>query len=469
MSNNNQIALKSGVWYTVGNFVAKAAGFIATPIFTRLLTTEEVGDFTNFSSWISIISTIVTLELCTSVALAKFDYEDNIDDFIFSNLLLGSVITTFVYLLAVLNIDFFCKILLFSKLELHIAFIYLLTYPAIEMFLVRSRIYYKYKISIFISLLAAFLSMISSLVCTILFEEKIIGRLFGYYFPLAVIDIAIYIYFFVKHKGIRKEYWIYALKISGPLIIHRLAGSVLGASDRIMITRYCGKEYTAMYGVAAYCAMIVSLIWTSMNSAWSPWAFEQMNENNTKEVRKASKKYIVFFLFIVVLFLLFGPEILLIMGGSSYTSAKHVVPPMMIAFVFQFIYSLYVNIETFYKKQIMIAFATAFAAGVNIVLNAIFIPQYGYQAAAYTTLISYMVLLIAHYIVVRVMGKEKYYSSCFNAFISLCSLLVMFFIQWSYEHYIFRIIFIEIVLITLCIFTIIKKKEITSYIKKIIK
>ena len=40
--SNGKKALKSGVWYVVGNFMAKSAGFITMPIFTRLLTTDVV-------------------------------------------------------------------------------------------------------------------------------------------------------------------------------------------------------------------------------------------------------------------------------------------------------------------------------------------------------------------------------------------------------------------------------------------
>ena len=87
MKNDNKV-LKSGVWYTIGNFITKGIGFLTTPIFTRLMTTADIGDFANYSSWITILSAILTLDLFTSVALAKYDYKDNINDYISSNLLL---------------------------------------------------------------------------------------------------------------------------------------------------------------------------------------------------------------------------------------------------------------------------------------------------------------------------------------------------------------------------------------------
>ena len=37
-------ALKSGLWYIISNFTSRAIGFFSTPIFTHLLTKEELGD-----------------------------------------------------------------------------------------------------------------------------------------------------------------------------------------------------------------------------------------------------------------------------------------------------------------------------------------------------------------------------------------------------------------------------------------
>ena len=52
--NNNAKALKSGFWYLIANFATKAMALITTPIFTRLLTKEEFGEYNNFISWMSI-------------------------------------------------------------------------------------------------------------------------------------------------------------------------------------------------------------------------------------------------------------------------------------------------------------------------------------------------------------------------------------------------------------------------------
>ena len=57
---------------------------------------------------------------------------------------------------------------------------------------------------------------------------------------------------------------------------------------------------------------------------------------------------------------------------------------------------MYVNVEQFNKKTIGMAIASTIAALSNYILNMILLPVFGYLAAAYTTLGSYMILLFIH-------------------------------------------------------------------------
>ena len=82
--NNDKKALKSGIWYTVSNFLIRSIGFITTPIFTRLLTKSEFGAFNNYSSWLSIITIFVTFNLESTLISAKYDYKESFDEYILS-------------------------------------------------------------------------------------------------------------------------------------------------------------------------------------------------------------------------------------------------------------------------------------------------------------------------------------------------------------------------------------------------
>lgn len=455
----------SGLWYTLGNFLTKSAGFITTPIFTRLLTKTEMGDYSNFVSWIELLIVICTIDLYASVMLAKYDYKDSLDDYIATNLYVGTGFTIFILLLSLPFRDVLLDLLNLTEWQINVAFIYMAVYPASQMFLIKSRIFYKYKSFVAYSFATTLLSTVVSLLLTVFSADRLQGRIYGQYIPLIIANILIYLTFVFKGKSIKLEYVKYGIAIAVPLIWHTLAGNILSLSDRVMIRELCGSEATALYSVGYYCALIVSVLWSSMNNAWSPWAYDMMDSDDTEMLKKASVPYVVFFSFIVLIFLLIGPEILLIMGGSQYSSAENILPPIMISVVFQFVYSLYVNIEYFYKKQIYIAIGTSIAAVTNLILNLILIPVLGYSVAAYTTLVGYIVLFVVHYCFVRHLGKSYFYNTKFFVGVLSFFLTLLVVLQVVYKYLLIRYGLVIILLLVVVFRAIIVRNELKASVK----
>lgn len=464
--SNNKKALKSGIWYTVSNFATKAMGFITMPIFTRIMTSSDIGVFSNFSAWVVILAAITSVDLYSSVAVARFDYKDEFNEYIASVLVLGSSITAVFYVFSIIFQKYILNLLGFSIFELHVAFIYFMVYPAIQMFQIKSRIEYKYKVSVVISLSSTVLSTLVALLLVFVMKDKLFGRLLGNYVPLIIMNTCVYLYILRQSRWISSKYWKYGLAISLPLVWHTLSSNLLGSSDRVMIKYFCGSSDTAFYSVAYSCAMVVSILWTSMNTAWSPWAYEKMDEKNYVSLKKASRPYLLFFGFVVCCFILMAPEVLYIMGGKEYSTAVGVIPPVMIAYVFQFVYSLYVNIETYCKKQKYIAIGTTVAAILNVGLNYIFIPIFGYKAAAYTTLVGYVILFLIHFLFVVKMKKQNWYDTKFNILFLLFFILLMFISLFLYQNSLIRYIICSIIFVSIFCFFIVCRYDIREAINK---
>jgi len=90
--------------------------------------------------------------------------------------------------------------------------------------------------------------------------------------------------------------------------------------------------------------------------------------------------------YIVILFL--SPEIIKIVADKRYWIGLSVVPYIFMAYYFNLMYSFEVNVEFYVKKTHLIPIGTILSAALNVILNIIFIPKYGYVAAAITTVIS---------------------------------------------------------------------------------
>ena len=395
-------ALKSGVWYTVSNFLLQGVAFITTPIFTRLMTKSDFGAFSNYTAWLSIVAIVCTLEFKSSVSRAYYDFTEDFDGYLSSITFLGTLITAGFYALVLIFRGFFESLLGMDFLYINIMFLNVLFAPALEILQAKHRIQLKYKAFVAVSIVTTLSSTLLSVLLVTRLENRLAGRILGQALPLIIAYIIAFILVTSRGKTIyNKTYWKYALVFSAPIVPHLLSNTLLGSSDKVMITYMIGSEANAIYSLAYSCGMIISVLFTSMNQAWVPWLFEKLHEEDHMTVKKVSKLYLAVFMIMLEGAVLLAPELMLIMGGRSYEEATVLVAPIMLGYGFKFAYTFYVNIEQYEKKTYFISVGTIAAAVINIVLNLIFLPRYGYAAAAYTTLAGYVILMVLHLIFCR--------------------------------------------------------------------
>ena len=403
MSNSSDAkALRSGVWYTLSNFLLQGIAFITTPIFTRLMTKSDFGSFSNYTAWLSIVAIVCTLEFKSSVSRAYYDFTEDFDGYLSSITFLGTLITAGFYALVLIFRGFFESLLGMDFLYINIMFLNVLFAPALEILQAKHRIQLKYKAFVAVSIATTLSSTLLSVLLVTRLENRLAGRIVGQALPLIIAYVIAFILVISRGRTLyNKDYWKYALVFSAPIVPHLLSNTLLGSSDKVMITAMAGSEANAIYSLAYSCGMIISVLFTSMNQAWVPWLFEKLHEEDHGTINKVSKLYLAVFMIMLEGAVLLAPELMLIMGGRSYEEATAVVAPIMLGYGFKFAYTFYVNIEQYEKKTYFISVGTIVAAVINIVLNLIFIPRYGYAAAAYTTLAGYIILMLLHLIFCR--------------------------------------------------------------------
>ena len=72
------VQVKASFWFLICAFLQKGISMLTTPIFTRLLSTAEYGQYNVFNSWLSIVTIFVSLDLAAGVytqGLIKFEPE----------------------------------------------------------------------------------------------------------------------------------------------------------------------------------------------------------------------------------------------------------------------------------------------------------------------------------------------------------------------------------------------------------
>ncbi len=437
-ANNDTNALKSGIWYILEIFTTKGILFFTIPIFARLMSHDEFGLYSNYESLLRIFSVFVTLNLSASFISARFDFAESFEKYVLSLLSLSTVSS--LTWLVIINFfsDWFISVTDLNIKYLNIIIIYLLFFSVIDIFIARERFIFRYKTLVLTNLAIESGKAILSVILTICMSNKLDGRILGTLYPTVMAGVIIFYKLKWKVRETNFKYWHYALPICLPYIPHLLSLTVLNSIDKLMITKICGPGYNALYSLAYSCGIVVTLLVISLNNAFSPWLGEQMKNENVAAVRTVASRYLLLFAFLASGFMLIAPELLLIMGGESYNEAVYVIPPVALGCVFQFVYTMYVNIEQFKRKTVGMALASILAAAINFVLNIAFIPRYGYIAAAYTTAVSYLCLMMIHMFLVFKIGYLKIYDITNTWVILFVMAIYAVLINYLYSLYLIR-------------------------------
>lgn len=434
--------LKAGSWYVISSFINKALSAILAPILTRILTKEEFGDFSNFSSWCGLLMVITSLNLSNVVLRAKFDYEadDEYDRYLSTISVATIASTTVFYFIVLLFPGFFTKLFGMDMLYVHIMFLYLLFDPAYNFYMAKQRVYLKYKAVSAITLISSFVTLGGSILLASAMENGFLGRTIGFVAPTIAIGLVVYISYISKGRSVRKDMLAYSLKISLPLIPHYISTRILYSSDRIIIKQFCSSEDVAVYSLGYTISSLVTMFQGSINGAYLPWFYEQLKKERFRQIRKVSSLLNLSALYIEVGVLLLSPELILIFGGQKYMDALRVMPPVVAGVTVNFIVGLYNSYQHYMKNSASVSMATMTAAAVNLGLNIWLIPKFGYVAAAYTTLVGYLVMLTIYVILLK---KSEYWdvpNHPLLLFSAAGSILISLVFPWIYTKTVLRFV-----------------------------
>lgn len=396
--NSMGTALKAGVWFTVCNFLQKAISMITMPIFTRLLPTEDYGLFTIYQSWYSIVCIFATLNLAGAVVNnGMIKYPDKRAEFISSLQGLSTTVTITLFIVYILFQSFWNQLFELPTALILVMFLQLLFEPAYLFWMQRNRFEYRYRNVVAVTLAVSVLSPVLGVIAVIASTNKIFARVFSY----AIVQICVGLFFYILQicRGrtfFNKKYWFFALAFNLPLIPHYLSQIVLGQADRIMIGNMVGNTEAAIYSIACTAASMMTLLINAVNSSFVPSMYQSMDEKRYKDVEKSSFPLCILIAFSVCGVMMVGPDVVGILSPSEYAEAVYCIPPVAASIFFTYLYTLFINIEFYFEKTQYSMIVSVFGATLNVLLNYLLIPRFGYVAAGYTTLACYLIFAAGH-------------------------------------------------------------------------
>ncbi|MCC8153168.1 MAG: oligosaccharide flippase family protein [Tannerellaceae bacterium] len=470
---NMSAPVKASVWFTICNITQKGISLLSTPIFTRILTTEQYGVYSVYQSWYSIILILATLNLYSGVYNNGLtNYPEDRDRLTSSFQGLSTTVTISLFIIYLLNTEFWNNIFGLSSIFVFAMFAELLFVPAYSFWTVQQRYDYKYKGIVVVTAFLALGSPILGVISVLSTEYKAEARVLSYVLVQVIVGLVFYIYNFRKGKTFfSKKYWSFALKFNLPLIPHYLSMTVLNQSDRIMISNMIGSSEAAIYSVAYNIAMMMTVVTNAINNSFVPYTYKSIKEKHYDGIRRNSNFLLILVGGTCIIAMAFGPELIKIFASADYYDAIWVIPPVAASVYFMFLYPLFGNVEFYFEKTNFIMIASCCGAVANVVLNFIFIQIFGYYAAGYTTLACYILFSFAHYCFYKRILKEKIpemnnlYDMRFVIGFSIVVLIAMVVMTMTYKTIVLRYGIVLVILI----FAFIKRNEIIKKLREMRK
>lgn len=468
--NNLNIVVKASLWFTICSIIQKGISIITMPIFTRLMTTEEYGKYSVYISWLNLFIVFMTLNIHKEVFnKGLIDNADKKDEFTANQIGLIIILTavfSVIYLLFYKMINKLTGLSIFLTITLIIE---VFSTTIVGLWSSRKKFDYDYKKIILITMISAIMDPVIGILLVFLSKYKMEARALSIIIVPLIFSI-IFIYKYSKKTKLISNVSSYknTLKKSVSLLPHYLSLVLLNQSDKLMINHFEGASKAAIYNVAHTVGLLMVLLNEALNSAFVPWAYEQLKLKKYKELPKVVNALLYIVMIANILLILIAPECITIIATNKYKEAIWCVAPIAISVYSTFIYTLFVDIEIYYNGNIFVTISSIIATIVNIILNYIFIPKFGYTAAAYTTLISYIIITIMHYLFMKyILKKSKIKQNILNIK-EVFKIFIILLILASIALFLYKYIYIRYTFVfVLILITYLNRKNIMKIMKNI--
>lgn len=407
--HNLSLPVKASLWFTICSIVQKGISVISMPIFTRLMSTEQYGEYNIFLTWYNILLLIVTLNVHTEIFnKGLIDHDKEKDTFTINQAGLLIFLAFFSLFIYILFHNFFNQLFELTTPLIIIMILEILGSSIVALWTARERFDFEYKKIVFVTILMAVLTQGLGIIAVILLDGKASAKIYtNALVPITVAIIIMYLFLKKANSWGKIKWWKVSILSALPLLPHYLSLVLLNQSDKLLINRFLGSTEAAIYSVAHSAGLLMTIINNSINGSFVPWAYDKMKYQNGMKIKEVSNSLFILIVFVNVGLIWIAPEAIKILAASQYSDAVYCLVPIAMSVYFYFVYTLLVDIEIYYNEGKYVAIASIIAAVLNLTLNYILIPKFGYFVAGYVTLFSYIVTMILHYLFLNIIMKNK--------------------------------------------------------------
>lgn len=404
--------IKDIAYYLPAQIVPGIIGLITIPIITRIF---GPGDFGNYSLVTATVAIFTTICGWTGMSIIRFypvyekEQEENLFFGNIAILLVISIITcSIIYILLLQLMQVPLKLGLLLKIGLVVAMITSVFDSLLVFFRAQRRvsIYSNFMIWKSLSTFGLGLGLV------IVFDFGIEGLLWGTVIGLIVALPLIWKLLRTQLKPVIKisrSFVRQMLNYSAPLVISNLAAWVLSMSNRYVLQAICGARavgiFSASYMITERSLMLLVSLFLMASGPLSFQIWEKDGIEASKLfISKVSRYYLIIMVPATIGLIALSQPIMTIMSGQEYFLGYRIMPFVAVSVLLIGLQQRFQAGYSFYNQTIGIAAATISAGVVNLALNFILDPVYGYMGAAIASFVSYVLLLV-----LMVIGSRRIY------------------------------------------------------------
>ena len=401
MRDKYKYLAKNSLLFLIASFIPRVLSFFMVPLYTRVLSTSDYGTADLLTNTAQLLMPLLTIQI--QDAVLRFAMEKNYkQEEVFSIATRIVIVGTLVLIGG-----------LFVLKALHILnwpnayFIYLIVYFFVgsvsNVLSYFGRAIDKIGVLTFSSILSTSVSVGLNILFLVLLKWGLYGYLLANTIGLGASDVFTFfkarMYKYINFRSISKEVQKEMIYFSIPMIVSALSWWINNASDKYILTFFCGLSVVGIYSAASKIPTILSTFSSVISKAFSISAIKDFDKNDEDGFLGKSYMAISYGMTLGCSFLMvFNILISRILYSESFFSAWRFVPPLLISVLMN---QLSLSCENFFiaiKKTKLISITALGAAGINTALNFALIPHFAAYGAAIATAVGFTCEWILRYV-----------------------------------------------------------------------
>lgn len=388
--------VKYGKWYLMSSILTKGLSILLLPIYTRYLPPHDYGILQTLGSVSAFLPFVLSLSLDS--AFGRYFHEDK-----YSKQALATLYSTvywFVvgYAIIMLVIAFATSVLWMEDLitvsvwpYAYLTFIPVLFSQLGNLGRTFMQQALETKKSTIVDVISTLINAVISVCLLVFCDLGVISRLLGIAAG-SLFMFAFYHFYFVHNGILIKTFSISCLKkclvYSLPLLPAMMGSWISTLSDRLVIAKYSSLASVGLYSLAVQFGQILYLVGDAITRVIGPLIMSGLiadKDATVDKVRNTSYFILVAMLFSNLMLYVFSEDIVSIFATKQYAAAAVFIPIFGFNYVLGMQQRFPTQIISYKNKTWVISAGCILMALLNLTLNLIFVPIYGYEFSAWAS------------------------------------------------------------------------------------